>query len=186
MVSRKRPGIDKDIGKLGGGRQQTDPKLMGGRPGQWHSETLTAGHISAQPPRMHTVYGGLMSPGSRGAMGTLYGGRIAPGRGGAMDTIYGDPWSPGIGKAMDTIYGDPWSPGTGRALTAFQDANTAFGGQNQLHGRGPSQIVTRNIVHPSTRQPVTITYNQVTGLYLDQSLNRWLPAPPWISAQFRR
>jgi len=200
LVDRKRPGIDQDIAKLGGSRRPASDKEMGSRPGQWHSATLIPGHISPDRSRMHTIYAGR-----GGAMDTVYGGdpwrqrntffgggagnmhTIYAGRGGSMHTIYA-----GRGGAMNTVY----AGGKGVMNTVYaggrgaMDTIYAGGRFNTFAGSGPrqgvSQIVTREITHPSTRQPVTISYNQVTGLYLDQSLNRWLPAPPWISAQFRR
>lgn len=127
---------------------------------------------------MNTVYGG-----GRGFMNTVYGGgrgvmnTVYAGGRGVMNTVYA-----GGRGIMDTIYAG------GRGVMNTVYAGGAFSRPNPggPHNRGVPQIVTRNITHPSTRQPVTITYNQMTGLYLDQSLNRWLPAPPWISAQFRR
>jgi hypothetical protein len=210
LVYRKRPGIGQDISKLGGGRRSVSDHEMGSRPGQMHSNTLTAGHVTQQhirgntffaqrPGAMHTVYGGgrgvmdTVYAGGRGIMDTVYaGGRgimntVYAGGRGVMETVYA-----GGRGIMDTVY----AGGRGIMNTVYAGGkgvmHTIYGGVQGRHvpsGRhtgGVSQIVTRNITHPSTRQLVSVTYNQVTGLYLDQSLNRWLPAPPWISAQFRR
>ncbi len=205
MVDRKKPGIDQDLVKLGAARRPSADSSMGSRPGQMHSETLTAGpagytqfkrrpamdtiyagHPGSRRPAMDTIYAG--HPGHRRpAMNTIYAGR--PGfRQPAMETVYAGgagyrrpgmntihPGHPGSRLAvMNTVYG-------ARAGSRVPNANTVFS-----PGYGVSQIQTRQVTDPFTRQPVTVSYNTVTGLYLDKSLNRWLPAPPWISAQFRR
>lgn len=205
MVDRKKPGIDQDLVKLGAARRPSADSSMGSRPGQMHSETLTAGPAGYTPfkgrPAMDTIYAG--HPGSRRpAMDTIYAGH--PGhRRPAMNTIYAG--RPGFRQpAMETVYAGgagyrrpgmntihPGHPGSrlavmntvygGRAGSRVPNANTVFS-----PGYGVSQIQTRQVTDPFTRQPVTVSYNTVTGLYLDKSLNRWLPAPPWISAQFRR
>ncbi len=220
MVDRKKPGIDQDLVKLGAGRRPSADSSMGSRPGQMHSETLTAGPAGYTPfkgrPAMDTIYAG--HPGSRRpVMDTIYAGHpgyrrpvmdtIYAGHPGhrrpAMDTIYAG--HPGFRRAaMETVYSGgagyrrpgmntihPGHPGSrravmntvygGRAGSRVPNANTVFS-----PGYGVSQIQTRQVTDPFTRQPVTVSYNTVTGLYLDKSLNRWLPAPPWISAQFRR
>lgn len=163
---------------------------MGSRPGQMHSETLTAGPAGYAPfskrPAMNTIYAG--HPGARRpVMDTIYAGH--PGaRRPVMDTIYAG--HPGARRsAMHTIYaGHPGSRlpvmetiYAGHPGSRAPSANTVF-----APGYRGSQILTRQVTNPFTRQPETVSYNIVTGLYLDKSLNRWLPAPPWISAQFRR
>jgi len=119
-------------------------------------DTIYAGHPGSRRPAMNTIYAG--HPGSRRP---------------AMNTIYAG--HPGSRRpTMDTIYAG--HPG----------AQWPVPGGNMAPGQRVSQIVTKKITDPATRQPVTVSYNTVTGLYLDKSLNRWLMAPPWISAQFRR
>ncbi|CAE7559750.1 flbA, partial [Symbiodinium microadriaticum] len=205
LVYRKRPGIDQDISKLGGGRRSVNDREMGSRPGQLHSNTLIAGHVSPQrvdgntyfPGRsgaMNTVYGGgrmnTVYAGGRGIMNTVYaGGRgimntVYAGGKGIMNTVYAG------GKGiMNTVY----AGGKGIMNTVYAGGkgvmNTAYGGTpgnpapGGHHTRGVSQIVTRNITHPSTRQLVSVTYNQVTGLYLDHSGDNGDSAGP-TSASF--
>jgi len=160
LVDRKKPGVDQDLAKLGAGRKPFPDSAMGSRPGQMHSETLIAGCAGfvsfAGRPVLDTIYAG--HPGSRRpAANTVFAGHSGARR-----------------PAMDTIYAG--HPG----------AQWPVPGGNMAPGQRVSQIVTKKITDPATRQPVTVSYNTVTGLYLDKSLNRWLMAPPWISAQFRR
>lgn len=177
MVDRKKPGIDQDLAKLGAGRKPSADSSMGSRPGQMHSETLTAGPAGYAPfskrPAMSTIYAG--HPGARRpVMSTIYAGH--PGtRLPVMDTIYAGGHPGSRLPVMNTVYGG------GHPGSRASSGNTVF-----APGYRGSQILTRQVTNPFTRQPETVSYNIVTGLYLDKSLNRWLPAPPWISAQFRR
>ncbi|MEZ6127524.1 MAG: hypothetical protein R3C59_02420 [Planctomycetaceae bacterium] len=109
------------------------------------------------PGRMDTIYAG--KPGR--IMDTIYAGK--PGR---MDTIYAG--KPGI---ADTLYGG-----------AASGALTYIDPYKVKPGSGPVSV---QVIHPQTRQAMTVMYNPATKLYLDNKTKSWKPAPTWMRSQIR-
>ncbi len=96
---------------------------------------------------------------------TISRGKPLPGR---MDTIYA-----GIPGRMDTVYGGG-IPGR---------THTIYGGVTKIKlGSGPVSV---QVIHPQTRQAMTVMYNPATKLYLDNKTKSWKPAPTWMRSQIR-
>lgn len=166
----KRPGVGRDVTSLGGSKYLNKPELAGTRPGQGLSGDTIYGGIGG---RMHTIYAG-----HGGGMNTIYGGVggrmntvtvTLPG-GGRAETAFGG--SPGVSGGKALTYIDPYR-GAGNYVTVSKD------------GAAGAAVVTQKVIDPASREPVTVVYNRHTGLYLDRKLNRWIQAPPWLSAQIR-
>ncbi|MEZ6136411.1 MAG: hypothetical protein R3C53_16065 [Pirellulaceae bacterium] len=112
--------------------------------------------IYAGMPRQDTLYGGMPRQ-----MDTLYGGMPRQ-----MDTLYG-----GMPRQMDTLYG-----GMRRQM------DTLYGGSKHLSGSSPISV---RVIDPQTRKAMTVMYNPVTKLYLNNQTRSWMPAPNWMRSQIR-
>jgi len=102
-----------------------------------------------------------------GAKSRIAGDTIYAGMPGRMDTIYA-----GMPGRMDTIYAG--MPGR---------TDTIYAGVTRIKpGSGPVSV---QVIHPQTRQAMTVMYNPATKLFLDNKTKSWKPAPTWMRSQIR-